>query len=103
MLFTAQEGMEWLTFALSRVYFLVVSEYFAFKYHFSMWAQMTKIKSTLVVSFSSHFLFQIFDSHVKGLRRDLCMMNASVILKSYVSVLFYLNGKIIARVGLLHC
>lgn len=49
--------------------------------------------------FPSHFLFQIFDSHMKGLRRDLCMLNASVILKSYVSVLFYLNRKIIARVG----
>lgn len=61
--------------------FLVAGEYFAFRYHFSMWAQMTKIRCILVGFFPSHFLFQIFDSHMKGLRRDLCMLNDSVILK----------------------
>lgn len=98
MLSTTQGGLKWLTFALPKVNFLPVGEYFIFRYHFNMVIQVRQTKCALLLVFSSHFLFQIFDLYLKGLRGDFVVMDTSMILKSYDILLFYLNTEIIARV-----
>lgn len=60
--------------------------------------QVRQTKCALLLFFSSHFLFQILDLYLKGLRGDFVVMDTSMILKTYDILLFYLNTEIIARV-----